>query len=820
VGLSVIVAPLDGTSAYRAYNAAAATAAEPVFLFHTAGVTVDPESVERLSAALTDGVGIVTATIADSVNRVRSAGLGIARTRMSRFAIDVIARRAGEAFDERAPSEDVSAAPGTCMMITRSLFVELGGFAERYGDALADIDLSLRVRARGMRVVCVRGALAAARAAEIDCNDPRRMLSARARLDEDWRARIGAFAVARDPDVRETRVAPERYLDVPAAPRPITVFVHGDVADPAGLRDALERCGAPVAHMVWNSPSDPPQLGVPLEIDRSGTTYAARKAMELRGEQAIAFVDASFPLKEGWLAALRGELAWGGDVVAATFADASGDHVVPSCDARASLLALAEIPQHLRLDERVGLDAALIDLTARLRACGLAIRAADATRFAPQIERGRDVLSVRREAPVARADGLVSIVMLSWNAPNYTKIALESIRAHTPHPHEIIIVDNGSGPETTDWLRTLDDVTVIFNPSNRGFAGGNNQGIHAARGDYIVVLNNDVVVTEGWLDDLIDALRRNPLTGVSAPRSNRVAGSQMIADADYPDVATMHRFAAARRARWRKSGFYVDRAIGFCLCIDRRVIDEIGGIDERFGAGNFEDDDFCIRVRAAGYKIYVCDDVFIHHFGSVTFSANNVDWQASMNENWAKFARKWGLPDQYPTNGYLPQPVIARGFDRTTHFVPLSSTETVTSSEGAAATGTPRKDARARFAALVRDESDWSTVGAFVRRFAQAFGSDADVTLEIAACGAIDAATLGERVRRLLERSGLEVERVAEIGIDDVADVDRWLSELRPATLVRLQPGAFGGMFDAIELIKETSPSALRRTLARLGSGS
>jgi hypothetical protein len=301
----------------------------------------------------------------------------------------------------------------------------------------------------------------------------------------------------------------------------------------------------------------------------------------------------------------------------------------------------------------------------------------------------------------------------------------------------------------------------------------------------------------------------------------------MIADADYPDVAAMHRYAAARRIRWRKTGFYVDRAIGFCLCIDRRVVDEIGGIDERFGAGNFEDDDFSMRVRAAGYKIYVCDDVFIHHFGSVTFAANKIDWQASMHENWTKFARKWGLEEQFPLNGYQPQPVIARGFDRALHYIPLTqepgSQNPVSASAGSASAAdeapeqaVSRREARVRFAAIVRDESDWSNVGAFVRRFARAFDIQADVTLEIAAFGTLDASILGERVMRLLERNGMDANRVAEIGIDDVRNVDAWLDGLAPASLLRIQGATFGGAFDALALIEETSPSSLRRVLAEL----
>jgi GT2 family glycosyltransferase len=812
-GADVVVAEQPG---YRGYNAAARAAKLPNIAFVEAGTVLGPGTLDALEASLDDRVAIAGPVLCDESQHVVSAGRALTKTRMSRFVFRLVPRRAGDAYRSGADIEDVDAVSAACFMVPRSLFEELGGFDEQFADALADVDLSLRARMSGRRVVCVRSAFASVSSSHRSCDDPVCLPSAHARLDAAWRGRIAALLPPPHPSVRETRVGPERYGDLVATPRAITVFLHGSVAEPARVPQLFANAGYPISRVVWNSP-DPPPPGAPFEIDRNETVAAARSAMELRGDRAIAFVDGRMTLHDGWLAALVREISWGADVVAATFVDeVPDDRVVPACDARASLVVLNDIPQHLRLDERSELDDALVDLTAKLRACGQAIRVADAAAFAPGIGRGRSSLDLKRDAPALRPDGLASIVMLSWNAQNYTRIALESIRSYTRHPHEIIIVDNGSGPETTDWLRTLDDVRVIYNASNRGFAGGNNQGIAAARGEYVVILNNDVVVTDGWLEAMIDGLRRNPLTGVTAPRSNKVAGIQLLPDANYPDVNSMHRYAAERRAAWRKTGFFVDRAIGFCLCIDRRVIDEIGGIDERFGAGNFEDDDFCIRVRAAGYKIYVCEDAFIHHFGSVTFAANKIDWQASMNENWVKFARKWGLPDQYPINGYLPAPVIARGFDRTTHYVALPAVDRAPDVEiDEAAPAAERRPAGVRFTSIVRNEADWSAVGAFVRRFGRAFDAEADVTLEIAACGTIDAATLGERVMRLLERSGLDADSVADIGIDDVSDVEAWLVQLRPAALLRVQGEPFGGSFDALEMVEETSPSALRRALLR-----
>ncbi len=430
--------------------------------------------------------------------------------------------------------------------------------------------------------------------------------------------------------------------------------------------------------------------------------------------------------------------------------------------------------------------------------------------------------SLPAAAPAPRAK-LATIVMLSWNAHEYTRGALDSIRAYTDVPYEVVIVDNGSGPETVAWLRTLRDVRVIYNAENTGFAHGCNQGLAAARGDYVVLLNNDVVVTEHWLGDLIDAIERNPGVGVSAPRSNVVAGSQQI-PVPYSDLGGMHRFAAERRAAYRRQGYATDRAIGLCLCIDRAVIETVGGIDERFGVGNFEDDDFSLRTRAAGFGIYVCDDVFIHHFGSATFKANSVDWSATMVGNWAKFARKWGFDPAYPTHGYDPRPAIARGFDRAAHYQPLPDVpdpEPVAEPEAApaepaVAEAVPAAPRRAlRLVAVVHAERDWSEIAPIVRRFAASVAPDADVALEIAAAGDLTAAVLGQRVSRALERSGLDPQTIPDISIDDVDDVGDWLAvrEREAAAVIgihRRPPPELAAM----PVLGDASPSGLRRLAA------
>ena len=112
----------------------------------------------------------------------------------------------------------------------------------------------------------------------------------------------------------------------------------------------------------------------------------------------------------------------------------------------------------------------------------------------------------------AMQSNLVSIIILTFNQLKYTKECVESIRKHTPEPHEIIFVDNGSTDGTGKWLKKLvknnSNYKLIENKKNLGFSKGCNQGIEASSGEYILLLNNDVVVTENWLAGMLECLKQ------------------------------------------------------------------------------------------------------------------------------------------------------------------------------------------------------------------------------------------------------------------------------------------------------------------------
>lgn len=240
---------------------------------------------------------------------------------------------------------------------------------------------------------------------------------------------------------------------------------------------------------------------------------------------------------------------------------------------------------------------------------------------------------------------LTSIIVLTWNQLPCTRECLASISAHTSERYELIIVDNGSTDGTVAWLHQQahqdNRIRVIANDVNLGFAKGCNQGIDAAQGEYILLLNNDVVVTAGWLSGMLECYQRKSQVGIVGPMTNNISGIQRVVDVGYDTVAGLDAFAASFRQRNRYRMVENRRIVGFCMLFSKQLADEVGLLDETFGSGNFEDDDYCLRAELAGYRNYIAGDVFIHHYGSQTFIGNTLAYGQAMQHNMALYRQKW-----------------------------------------------------------------------------------------------------------------------------------------------------------------------------------
>lgn len=240
----------------------------------------------------------------------------------------------------------------------------------------------------------------------------------------------------------------------------------------------------------------------------------------------------------------------------------------------------------------------------------------------------------------------VSIITLSYNQLHFTKEFLTSYLDRSFYPNsELIIVENGSDEETVNYLKDIErqknqNIKIIFNKKNLGFGGGNNLGMKNAIGDFIILINNDTKVTPGWISRLL--FHVNKLNaGLVGPVTNNIGNEAKINikyEQEY-QVDIEKSVLNYTSNNWGEK-LNLKSIAAFCWILSRKTYNEIGGFDERFFPAYYEDDDYCLRVKNAGYEIYCANDVFIHHFenGSVSYENNN-KW---LLENKKKFNEKWG----------------------------------------------------------------------------------------------------------------------------------------------------------------------------------
>jgi GT2 family glycosyltransferase len=251
---------------------------------------------------------------------------------------------------------------------------------------------------------------------------------------------------------------------------------------------------------------------------------------------------------------------------------------------------------------------------------------------------------LNREVVVAEC----SIIIVTFNGLHDSTIpCLESIfRSTGNEDYEIVVVDNNSSDGTPAYLKELakreSRVKLVLNASNRGFAGGNNDGIRAASGNCFILLNNDIQVTDGWLTKLRESLQNDHSIGLIGPVSNSVGNEQKIyTEGTSPAEIIEEGLAWARQSCG--DSFETERLGFFCVAFRRDILNDVGLLDEAYDLGFYEDDDYCIRVRQAGFVLTCREDVFIYHRGSASFDKAPSRTRELLKKNRRLLERKFNI---------------------------------------------------------------------------------------------------------------------------------------------------------------------------------
>jgi len=246
-----------------------------------------------------------------------------------------------------------------------------------------------------------------------------------------------------------------------------------------------------------------------------------------------------------------------------------------------------------------------------------------------------------------------TILILTYNCWQYTNQCIASIKERTFEPYKILVIDNGSTDETIGEIRRDPQIFNIENSCNLGFGPGYNIGIDCIDTPYFVICGSDTVVTTGWLTKMIKNMNTDKKLIMLGPRSNNVSGPQRINNVPYKTAATLEAYAKERAQNITDPITYCKRIVFFFTLLRTEAIRKVGIIDERFELGNYEDDDYCMRVNGVGLKTAYDNTVFIHHYGSQTFKANNIKFEDTMTKNQAKFLAKWKIPNIEAYYNYL-----------------------------------------------------------------------------------------------------------------------------------------------------------------------
>jgi len=244
---------------------------------------------------------------------------------------------------------------------------------------------------------------------------------------------------------------------------------------------------------------------------------------------------------------------------------------------------------------------------------------------------------------LAHAQALCTILILTSNGLDFTRRCIDSIKRKTRAPYKILVIDNGSNDGTVEELRKDRTIFHIENSYNLGFGRGFNIGLMLIDTPYFVLSNNDVVVTPNWLDLMLKHIELDKDLILLGAMTNHAAGPQCIQNIKHKTEIEMDTFAKSWSARVVTPITYHRRVIFFFTLFKTIALQKVGFFDEMYEKGNYEDDDYCMRVALKKLKCAFDNTVFIHHWGSAFYRGDAAAWQKMLEENRIKFMNKFHL---------------------------------------------------------------------------------------------------------------------------------------------------------------------------------
>lgn len=238
-----------------------------------------------------------------------------------------------------------------------------------------------------------------------------------------------------------------------------------------------------------------------------------------------------------------------------------------------------------------------------------------------------------------------TLILVAWNSLRDLPDCLASVAAQLTDADEVLVVDNGSTDGSADYVASqYPGIKLVRLVRNSGYAGGVNAGIQVAAGDYLLMLNPDVVLAQDWLSEMVAALA-DPSVGVAGGKlhfpDGRVqhAGGTII----WPRAVTDHHgYAGSDEGQWEQARD-VDYVTGAAWGFRRDVAQVIGPLDEAFWPGYYEEVDYCYRVRKGGLRVVYAPTASAVHKESVSLG-RSLRYLSIFHRNRLRFVLKWLSP--------------------------------------------------------------------------------------------------------------------------------------------------------------------------------
>lgn len=233
----------------------------------------------------------------------------------------------------------------------------------------------------------------------------------------------------------------------------------------------------------------------------------------------------------------------------------------------------------------------------------------------------------------------VTAIIVNYKSGPYAVECINSLIAQSYNSLEIIVVDNASGDGSVDLLKETfgEAITLIESPSNLGFGQANNMAAAHAHNDYLLLVNPDArVVGTDFISTLLLFLMNNPQVGIVGPEIHEPSKKKFVLPKKrYPSQSRLKDQAAFESL----PGPYA-WILGACLCIEKKMFEQIGGFDPDFFLYG-EDTDICLRIRKLGYEVGYCLDAKITHIGGASeFSSVPLDKYLRKKRGFFLFCRK------------------------------------------------------------------------------------------------------------------------------------------------------------------------------------